>query len=272
MVVTALIAAIATIGFDERLVLEELARAVEVVRVGRRRFLRVRDAVGHRDGVEARGLGRLRERHVERRVAHRDVGDELHLIATGTTGAPVPPVTGSGVAESRNVDAAVGRAVGGQLLEVPVLALRHAHLDQVQRVHRQRDRRPRSRRTRTSGCRWRPRRRRGRGTTRRSASDGPALIAAYPIRSPARNSDIAPVRTSTTSPGSTETPAAAHAASKSAPVSGVPDSSTSTPCQPGDVEQHAARTPATSRSPMPHRAAPASVIESAGWPFHRLPP
>ena len=64
------------------------------------------------------------------------MGKCRYLIAVGAAGAPTAPVSGSGVATSRKSYCAVGRAVGGEVVEVPVLALREAHVAQVDHVHR----------------------------------------------------------------------------------------------------------------------------------------
>ena len=79
------------------------------------------------------------------------------------------------------------------------------------------------------------------------------------------------MRSSTTSPGSTVTPCVSHAASSSSPVNGVPASITSTPLSRA-TSSSTPRVTIDFTSPMPHFAAPVSVIESAGWPFQRLPP
>ena len=52
----------------------------------------------------------------------------------------MPPVTGSGVADEQELVDAVGRAVGGELVEVPLLALGHAHVAQLDHVHREEER------------------------------------------------------------------------------------------------------------------------------------
>ena len=76
--------------------------------------------------------------------------------------------------EEDGVTAVVG-AIGSERLEAPVLALRHAHVDEVDDVDRA-ARRPRAPAGKTSKLvvvRRAPPRRRGRGTTRRVWSDGP---------------------------------------------------------------------------------------------------
>ena len=135
----------------------------------------------------------------------------------------------------------VGRAVGRQLLEVPVLALGHAHLDQVDRVHRERHR----------ALEVDVLERRVVGGDRRDVvvvEPVDALRATAPrwsTRSPPdRRRGTAtsrPVRSSTTSPGSTVTPrhlaggVEVGAGERRARLHHVD------PLEPGDVEQHAAR-------------------------------
>ena len=82
---------------------------------------------------------------------------------------------------------------------------------------------------------------------------------------------MAPVRRSTTSPGSMVTPAISQAASRSAPVNAYPPSMTSTPLSRA-MSSNTPRDTSVFTLPIPQRAAPASVMESAGWPFQRLPP
>ena len=64
----------------------------------------------------------------------------LYLMAVGTTGAPTAPVSGSGRGDEQEVVLAVGRAVGGEVVEMPVLALHETHVAQVDHVHRHEDR------------------------------------------------------------------------------------------------------------------------------------
>ena len=59
-----------------------------------------------------------------------------YFTTTGTTGAPQPPAKGSGAAGA-GTRSAPRRTVTGQLLEVEVLSLQQAHLDDVQHVHRE---------------------------------------------------------------------------------------------------------------------------------------
>ena len=79
------------------------------------------------------------------RPRHRPVA-RSYLAAVGATRPPMPPVTGSGVATRRHSQTPSGGAVGGELVELPLLALGHPHVAQVDHVHREQERvRPRPR-------------------------------------------------------------------------------------------------------------------------------
>ena len=117
--------------------------------------------------------GASRPRPPERRVpstAPVSVGCGRRAVqrrATGLTGEPSPPVKRQwGGVEQERVPT-VRRAGVGQFVEEPVLALGHAHLDQVEEVHGQEEvvRLARDR-PRGPWCRWPRRPRHGRGTIR----------------------------------------------------------------------------------------------------------
>ena len=152
---------------------------------------------------------------------------------TGLTGEPRALVKGSGVASSRNVVAAVGGAGVGQLVEEPVLALGHPHLHQMEEVHGQGEvgilagvdlehHGVDGHRGHVAGVeplgRGHGQARGGPGVGRRGRA--PARAPPMPGRPGRARWAIWPVRTSTTSPGSTVRPPRAQAASRSSGVMG----------------------------------------------------
>ena len=142
----------------------------------------------------------------------------LTLTGRGGDGAADRAGQGQRGGAQQEVVLAVGRAVGGQVVERPQLALGHAHVDQVQQVDRQQHGRVLGGHTSntsvsvaTAATSWS-----WSHSTERVDRPGEGL----PNRalSPARRKCMCPVRTSRASPGSTGTPRPAVAASRSSPV------------------------------------------------------
>ena len=106
-------------------------------------------------------------------------------------------------------------------------------------------------------CRWPPRPRRGRGTTRPSRWSAPVTGRCRRAgrAAPGGRCTICPVRTSTMSPGSTATRASSQAASRSPGMIGYPGSSTSRPRARATSSRTPRLTTVVSRW-MPQRAAP----------------